>query len=832
MTTLAVTAEQLFDRPPARVNTRRRSRLRTAATLLLLLLLAAAIAAYAYVTDGRRVRESSEKLLGELVGARVVVGQASLSIFEGLRLDDVRIYTTARSRQVSPDDGLFFAAKSLLVGYNPRALALGRIEATRILALEPHLRLVENVDERVWNFQSIHPTGGGTTKHESPGSLRHLALPEVLLRNARIDYWQIAGGRRSQVGTLGLEGQLTPDRQNLYRFRLQSRGGKSSGMFPIAEGWLSSNGDSLGVTLRDVEFVDELKTILPAVVRRFWEDHRLAGRIGETRVSYFKKSDGRPGFKVETDLDGVRLVVPPEQWLGPQEQHRAHAWQSAFATLSSPALGGSIVARRLSPAMTPKPLQLDEVDGTFVFTDTQISVSDLVARAEANRFKITGVADGYDAASPFKMRIQSLGSQDIVIPESPTYITALPVPVQQIYYRFKPRGAASFWADVERKIPAGPIGLNGELAIRDGAFSYERLPYPVDRVSGRIRMGPDPATGRELLEIVEMSGRGYAGGLNEAAQIHVSGRITPLDETAGADVVIRGRGVRNEPRLLAAMAPPMRRVIESFDANNTGLLPSFELDFESNVHLPVGLRTEPVVSTTLDIRRAAGLIRGFPYPLNGVEARLILHDDSVHIDHVTLAPGGGAAKISGEIALRNNAVTGEVDCLPDLRVEAADVPIDEPLLAALPPKVAAKLRDAGLRGNLSLSGTIKPGSGNDPFKIDFDTTLKAAAATFGGGNVAFTDLTASAKLTQDAISIPRFDARYGNAAVHGNATFDWDGARPGNAMAARITALPIDDALLEKLPAHLRPRLRSLRIGGTVDAEIEAATDTFRAVVR
>jgi hypothetical protein len=603
------------------------------------------------------------------------------------------------------------------------------------------------------------------------------------------------------------------------------------GVFPIAEGWLSSNGDSLGVTLRDVEFVDELKTILPADVRRFWEDHRLAGRIDETRVSYFKKADGRAGFKVETDLDGVRLIVPPQQWLGPVERQRADAWRTAFATLSTPALGASPVAKLLAPAMTPKPLQLDEVDGTFVFTDAQITIRDLVARAEANRFKLSGVADGYDASAPFRVRVQSLASQDVVMPESPTYISALPWPVQEIYYRFSPRGAASFWVDVERKSSASGVALTGELSIHDAAFRYEELPYPIDRATGKLRIGQDPTTGHEVLEIVDLAGRGYKGGLNENAAVHINGRISPLDETAGADIVIRGKGIRNEPRLLGALSPQARSAVLAFDAHKTGMLPTFTLDFETVIRAPVG-RGKAVTSTTLDLHNAAGVHRDFPYPLTGVAARLVCHEGRMVIDHVRAAPGGGTARLSGEIGVDESDPHSDAKLSPDLRLEMTGVPIDETLLTALPPKIAAKLREADLRGVLDLNGTIKSGSGGQPVAIDFDTTLRSAAASFANGSFAFDHLTASAKLTNHSVNIPRFDAHYGNAGVEGNAIFDWDSDRPGNAMAARIVALPIDDALINKLPERVRPRLKALGLAGTVDAEIEASGGTFRAVVR
>src|SRR4051794_21289448 len=93
MSDLAVVQiEDLFDRgqrPQAHVA--RRSRFRNVATLLLLLILTSLIGGYIYITDPERVREISQRYLTELAGGPVTVGRANLSIFEGLRLDDIRI---------------------------------------------------------------------------------------------------------------------------------------------------------------------------------------------------------------------------------------------------------------------------------------------------------------------------------------------------------------------------------------------------------------------------------------------------------------------------------------------------------------------------------------------------------------------------------------------------------------------------------------------------------------------------------------------------------------------------------------------------------------------
>ena len=64
-------------------------------------------------------------------------------------------------------------------------------------------------------------------------------LPEILLRNARIEFSEIRGGRFVPLAYLAVDGQLGPGEDGeRYNFDLQSRG--LSEMGPSVSGWVSS----------------------------------------------------------------------------------------------------------------------------------------------------------------------------------------------------------------------------------------------------------------------------------------------------------------------------------------------------------------------------------------------------------------------------------------------------------------------------------------------------------------------------------------------------------------------------------------------------------------
>jgi hypothetical protein len=137
--------DELFDRPyrPGAAFAVRISPLRRWGMLALLLLLVGVILTYWVLTDSRRVRAMAEDYLSKLTGGQVEVKSATLSIFEGLRLDGVVVRVDDPTKR--PDSTLF-KAETILIKYNPQSILSGRLEATQIVALDPQVFLVEDLD--------------------------------------------------------------------------------------------------------------------------------------------------------------------------------------------------------------------------------------------------------------------------------------------------------------------------------------------------------------------------------------------------------------------------------------------------------------------------------------------------------------------------------------------------------------------------------------------------------------------------------------------------------------------------------------------------------------
>jgi hypothetical protein len=233
----------------------------------LFLVLGGIIGGYWYVTDSNRVKTMAEDYLSGLLGGRVVVGKATLSIFEGLRLDEVRVYVRAKAGERNDEDSALFSADAFLIQYNPQTLFSGKLEATRIVAIDPRVHLTENVETGRWSFQRLNPKGPRPSMSAGHDG-RPPILPEILLRNASVEYSQVGNGADVLTNSISLEGQFTPMlERDTYHFRLQSRG-EVEGVGPSVEGQLVMGTNQVKARLSNFVMGPDIRAMLTAEVRK------------------------------------------------------------------------------------------------------------------------------------------------------------------------------------------------------------------------------------------------------------------------------------------------------------------------------------------------------------------------------------------------------------------------------------------------------------------------------------------------------------------------------------------------------------------------------------
>ena len=816
--------------------------------------LALLIVGYAFVTDGGRVRGQAEAYLARLVGGPVHVERASLSLFEGLRLEGVTVRTPPRENtgDAEPEKPIF-SARSVQIDYDPLQLLAGRIEATRVVAVDPHVRLVEDLGDESWNFQRLRRRQGNG-KFTPPEQ-----LPEILLRNAQLDYARRFGGALIPRGSVGVEAQLTPDAGKSagnYHFAVQTRGLSldPDAPGPRAGGTLDLHGGVVDARLDDVDFA-ALLDVLPRAVSDLWRRQGISGRLDvpQFKVDWSRRValetfDGRveqvPPFRVVVRLADATVQGLPEQWLAPEEVaarrwliERLAAWRKLTADPRLDHAAGEAI-----DGLMLRPVRLVGVSGGFVFDESGVRINGLVGGLEGNRLRVDGVVGGYSRDAAVRVVVQN-ADDAIVVPKELPYLSSLPRQVREVYDRFLPVGKAKLRLELQR--PASPDGrpvrplITGHVDILDGTFSLDRFPYPVRNAKGRLIIGYDDEKQRDQLVMENVGGNGIAGGPNADAEMVVNGLIAPLNGVAGFDITVTGKNIHHEPAMEAALPPEARRALEQFDPSRhgkgtdyAGVGPAPPLDFSGNfiaqVRRPAGRDQRWDFRVDLFLDKLDGALAGFPYPIRDAAGEIGVYPDHVQIVRASMKRpvpeelGGGVASVGVAGRADWGKRPGDSDDLTsrplrvDLSILGNGIPSGPAMWAALPASAAEQLRALGLGGVAQTLAARVYTDADD--KLQYDVTLDLTHGNFwpSSGTFNLSDVAGRVRVLPDKVTLSDVTGRRGEAGVKVDGTIELADAGRSD-LSVSATNLTLDSALYELLPTAAQEAWDFLRPAGATD---------------
>jgi hypothetical protein len=431
------TPHRPFDRlwQPGHPFRARRSRGRKWTMAMLLIFMSAVISSYWYLTDPLRIKAMSQVYLSDLTGGSVEIGSASLTIFQGLKLAHV-IVKVDRNNAL---DSVLLVTDAIEIQYNPSSLLRGKLQATRIIATGARVKLVEDAAGH-WNYQRLKP------RHESAVTLPSGAaiplLPQVVLRDAKVEYSELRNGERISRGAVAIEGRAFPSSDgSRLEFDVQSRGELGSaavansqssvvpdGIGPVARGDVILKTGEMSATLSRFKFGRDLQTMLPREVRGFWVAHKFEGELDIPEFNYKPASGGHPAsFRVRSQLKHVNLIVRARELETPAvtTTEQPLATHGLFSTVDEyeTRLKQTLERWRVLPEQPP--MVVNDVSGTFLFDEHGIKLNQVFGSIASTTIEINGRVDGYTADAPLSIRIES--PKPIYIPAHPDYLASLPI---------------------------------------------------------------------------------------------------------------------------------------------------------------------------------------------------------------------------------------------------------------------------------------------------------------------------------------------------------------------------------------------------------------------
>jgi hypothetical protein len=779
----------------------------------LLVLLLGVIFGYGYLTNPIRVRGMAQAYLSKVVGGPVEVGSATLSIFQGLRLDDVKVTVDHASRP----DSVLLTAQTFLLRYDLKAMLRGDLEAKQIIVINPRLYLSENLDTGQRNYQRLlHRSEAASRPFNERG--HPIVLPEVLLRNAEVEYSEISHGKYHPLGMMRIDGQISPaDRADQYHFEFQSRS-DTEGIGPIAAGTISMGSGAVEAKLSNFQFNQALLNVLPSVVRQWGQDHQLRGSVDVPIVRYTPGPHGEPArFRVEASLKGVSLTVHPREWMGRDEIAHRQSLARTQEVMRRSGLNLGRAADLQSDLLAVSPVTLDQVTGQFVFTPEGIDIKGLRGQLDSNVLQIEGRINGYSPESPMTVRLSSLKDENLFLPPAPRYISALPGDLRELYEHLRPQGSCRIWAQAQRLEPGAAVRVRGEVDVLDGQFVFDLFPYPLRQARGKITFGPDPTTGADRCDIINLRGLGAPGGPNENANVIINASVMPLGGDAEVKVRVQSDHVYSEPRLIQAMPAEVKQTLHMFaGAGSSETYPSFNGSFVCDVHRPPGPHQKWLTSVDLQIADSHGAFSLFPYPLEHVRGHLHIGDHFVDIDKMTMHDGKTSLVVDGRVSFEKNQ-----PLRPELTITARNVPMDKTFINAIPGDRQQWVRNAGLGGTIDIDGRVFRSSDSDPITYQLDVALQNGSVWPAGATYALGNVNAKLRLTPDTLTLLHFQGRRGDAELSGTGALTDMDHHPRLKLSAQATNLSMEPALYQLLPAGAKEAWDEVHPSGTLNAMLK-----------
>lgn len=561
------------------------------------LLLVGGVGWYAYY------RLSDPELLREkiLEWARSAIPEADVELrrAEGGLLGGVRLVDLTLQPKCCPDGrapAVKLSAVTLAISGN---IFEGDIRLERVLIDGPSLDLRRGKDGR-WEITSCFKNRPLTVKHP----LR------IDVRNATIALCFEGDEPERQVIT-GLDASLSLTPPGLLTW-------KAVGQFPVLRKVVMEGSGNLERRVFHVAATPAQPLDLKGIPAN------LPNRYRET----FQDIDELAG-KVDLQVTGdIAFDEKGARWSGSAQGRLQDGWME-HRSLPFP-------VRDLNAQWTASEKGLDVQQATFAMGPARGSVQGAIPDWKVDQWEGRGTVTN--------------------VPFVDAVFRSLPIRHQQTWNRFSPEGTVDLVGESrpgrDRRIVVGSAALHCSRAC------FIHFPYPVERVTGDVRLGEDG--------IVHIDVAGAAKG----RPVKLAGKVVDAWIPSVIDLELTAKGIPLDETLKGALAPPAAAVYEKFKLRGT-------VDVAGRVGRSE--RQRPVEYLfNAKVRADECVCEWFPYPCQKVVGEMSISPYRVDFREFTASAKGAAIYIGGRSV--NTTEGGKIEA----RIHAQDVLLDDTLRAALP----------------------------------------------------------------------------------------------------------------------------------------------------
>jgi len=700
-----------------------------------LIIVCVLFAGVSYLTRPAGLGKRVTRFLEESIGCRVHVGPCALTWGGILTVQGVDLSIPGELGEAAK----LFHADRVTLGIRLAPLLLGQVRASTVAIDSPTLYLTENLDDGRFNYQKLISLPAGIDPH---GDLP-VVLPEVFLQNGKVRFGRIDSGGYEETEAMSLAGTLIRDpvQQGAYQFFLNQNDKASvvtADPGPSILGRIDLDVPMLEVRVDRFEFQGPHRYLLTQAMRNWWDRLSPEGALPRVVFSVALDEQDQAVMTAEVSLDGIGLSLPIEDG---------------------------------------QPLRMTGVSGEVSLTNGVVELTELTGEVEGITFKGYGLIDGFEADAPFEVTVTT---QPFDVPAEGGLWDKMPPAVRKYQTRFSPQGRYQAQVTIHKSTRESRLRFRGYLDLLDTRFSYHKFPYPAKQLTGRITFD------NQQVRLNDLVGIGPSGG-----RAVVSGTIAPPSGDAKVDITIRGEQMPVDHHLTDAMKPKHRKMIDMFfdhqgyedlvekgvirspDGDGPDSVPEFALGGSASmvvrIQKPAGKDRQYRVTTDIEVAGLRSLFQFWHYPVFADGGRVRISPEHVEVDGVRLrGVHGGGGIIDGRLTL-----PGDDRLLaPSLQLKSIRLPIDEVLIASIPPPKDAWVRSLKLTGELVGTGEIyATDDGQVAFTVD--SRLIDAAATPNDGDYTLENIQGQVTVERTRVQIEDLTATHGEGTLTLYGQTDW-----------------------------------------------------------
>jgi len=633
--------------------------------------------------------------ISRLTNTRIELGAFDFHRDASVSIDGLVI--RPQSEELFYDDTIL-RAKNVYARFSLGSLLRLSPRVTEIRVEEFMLDVQCNLDTGRWNVADLWPrtVPGGTGR-----------IPTILLRRGKLRYCKVSGTETDVVMSVPVEAHfgLGATLDDGYTFEIRTsklsggygesalRGSWWSGHFELAGGLSSTDIPSL---------------------ERAWAVDVLAAELNYD-------SDGKYDLnlrildlhsKHSPEVDTFRMMAPTAL----QQSGPLAAFQRFFARFSPSgtveeiqleahgnldALGrseitGKVVCKDVSVRDSRFPYTFDHLSGDVDFTQSKVILNQLSGKHGDVDLRIEGWAKGFGNLRQYQYRITS----DRMILDEDLY-TALSPERKRLWDAFQPSGQIGVDYRLTRSTPFNKR-LSLVIDLNDVTATYQKFPYPLKGLTGRLRFD------RDSIFATDLRADGNGG------QIRLDGKVTGRKtETPVYYISIDANDIPLDATLSRALPEQYRSLYGRFDVNGLA-------DVRARVFTISDANDGEPTSFLADVSLKKTSLRmdELPLPVSDISAEASVTPDSLSIKKLSGRYGPGQVTLTGGVRLARDGKSRQYS----LKIATRETPLDEAVLGLLPESIRTPISMFRPEGAVNLLLDLKRTDSNAP--IDYEATVE------------------------------------------------------------------------------------------------------------